>query len=457
MDTAAIPPLRQTQWQHVKATLVLGLPLIGSHLAQMMLHVIDTVMMGWYGVTELAAMVIASSMFFVVFICGSGFANAVMPMVAQSVGAGDQAGVRRATRMGLWLSVGFGLLTYPVFWNAQSVLLALGQKPEVAALGQDFLRIGGFGMIPALIIMAIKGYLAALGRTQAVLWVTLAAIPANAALNYALIFGNWGAPEWGIQGAAVASIAVQFASMVALMAYAGWLPELRKYHLFQHFWRPDWVAMAQVFRLGWPIGITLLAETGLFAATAVMMGWIGTIELAAHGITLEITSLAFMVHLGLSNAATIRAGHAHGAQDAAALRDGAKAVIGLSLGFALVVIATFLLAPGPLIGLFLDKTAPEAAQIMAFGVTLLAISALFQLADAMQVIAIGLLRGIHDTRVPMIVATISYWGIGMPAAYLLAFWAGVGGEGLWLGLTVGLSLVAVTLLWRFWTKAARAV
>jgi MATE family multidrug resistance protein len=449
---AEIQPMRLTGWQHVVATLVLGLPLIASHLAQMMLHVIDTVMMGWYGVTELAAMVIASSMFFLVFICGSGFANAVMPMVAQSVGAGNEAGVRRAIRMGLWLSIGFGLLTYPIFWNSRDILLTLGQKPEVAALGQDFLRIGGFGMIPALIIMAIKGYLAALGRTQAVLWVTLAAIPANAALNYALIFGNWGAPEWGIEGAAAASVTVQVASMLALMAYAGLLPALRQYRLFHHFWRPDWAAMAQVFRLGWPIGVTLLAETGLFAATAVMMGWIGTLELAAHGITLEITSLAFMVHLGLSNAATIRAGHAYGAEDAIGLRDGAKAVIGLSFGFALCVIATFLLAPRVLIGLFLDQSAPEAAQIMAFGVTLLAISALFQLADAMQVIAMGLLRGIHDTRVPMIVATISYWGVGMPAAYLLAFWAGVGGVGLWLGLTIGLSLVAVTLFWRFWAK-----
>lgn len=447
--------LRQSYTQHAVATLALGLPLIGSHLAQMSLHVVDTVMMGWYGIPDLAAMVIATSLFFVVFIFGSGFANAVMPMVAQSVGAGDETAVRRATRMGLWLSIGFGLLTYPLFWYARPLLLALGQAPDVAALGQDYLRIGGLGMIPALVIMAIKSYLAALGRTQVVLWVTVAAIPANGALNYALIFGNWGAPEMGIEGAAIASVAVQLASMAALLAYAGLLPELRKYNLFQRFWRADYAAMGQVFRLGWPIGVTLLAESGLFAATAVMMGWIGTIELAAHGITLEITALAFMVHLGLSNAATIRTGHAHGARDFAGLRDGARVVIGLSLGFALVVIATFLTLPRALISLFLDTNAPEAPQILAFGVTLMAISALFQLADAMQVIALGLLRGIHDTRVPMIAAAISYWGIGMPAAYVLAFVLGFGGIGLWLGLTLGLACAAVTLLWRFWAKAPR--
>ena len=441
--------------QHAVATLALGLPLIGSHLAQMMLHVVDTVMMGWYGVTDLAAMVIATSLFFVVFIFGSGFANAVMPMVARSVGAGDETAVRRAARMGLWLSIGYGVLTYPVFWHSGALLLALGQKPEVAALGQDYLRIGGLGIIPALVIMALKGYLAALRRTQVVLWVTVAAIPANVAINYALIFGNLGAPEMGIAGAAIASVFVQIASMAALLAYAGLLPELRHLHLFQRFWRPDWAAMGEVFRLGWPIGVTLLAESGLFAATAVMMGWIGTIELAAHGITLEITALAFMVHLGLSNAATIRAGHAHGACDIHGLRDGAKVVSGLSAGFALVVIASFLIIPAILIGLFVDRTAPEAPQILALGITFLAYSALFQLADAMQVVAMGLLRGIHDTRVPMIVAAVSYWGIGMPAAYVLAFTMGLGGVGLWLGLTIGLALVAVALLWRFWSEIPR--
>ena len=448
-------PARLSYPKHAKATLVLGLPLVGSHLAQMSLHVIDTVMLGWYGVTELAAMVIATSLFFVVFILGSGFANAVMPMVAQRIGAGDETGVRRATRMGLWLSVAYGLLTYPIFWQSQSVLLALGQKPEVAALGQEFLRIGGFGMIPALVVMAIKGYLAALGRTQVVLWVTVAAMPANALLNYALIFGNFGVPELGITGAAMASLAVQLGSMLALLAYAGLLPDLRHYHLFQRFWRPDWPAMGQVFRLGWPIGVTLLAESGLFAATAMMMGWIGTHELAAHGIVLEVTAMAFMVHLGLSNAATIRTGHAFGGGDARGLSDGARVVIGISAVFALVVIVTFLATPRPLIALFLDPKAPEAAQIMAFGVTLMAISALFQLADAMQVIALGLLRGIHDTRVPMIAAAISYWGVGMPAAYALAFWAGLGGVGLWLGLTLGLACAAVTLMWRFWVKAPK--
>lgn len=438
---------------HARATLILGLPLIGSHLAQMALHVTDTILLGWYGVHELAAVVLATSMFFVIFILGSGFAQAVMPMVAQAMGRGDETQVRRDTRMGLWLSIGFGLLTYPLFWWAEPLLLGMGQEADVARFGQDFLRIAGLGMVPALMVMAIKSYLAALERTQVVLWVTLSAVGVNAILGYALIFGHWGAPEMGVRGAGLSSLIVQVLTMVVLLIYAGWLPQLRRFHLFQRFWRPDWQAMGMVFRLGWPIGITGLAESGLFAATAVMMGWIGAVELAAHGIAMEVTALGFMLHLGLSNAATVRAGRAHGAGDVRGLRDGAKAAIGLSVMIGIINIAIMLILPHQIIGVFLDMSNPESAGILAYGVMLLIFAALFQMADAMQVMALGLLRGMHDTKVPMIMAAISYWVIGIPASYGLAFYADLGGAGLWLGLVIGLSFAAVTMMTRFWRRA----
>ena len=440
---------------HARATLVLGLPLIGSHLAQMLLHVTDTVMMGWYGVTELAAVVIASSSFFVVFILGSGFAQAVMPMVASAIGRGDEVQVRRDTRMGLWLSIGFGLLTYPLFWWSGPVLLALGQKPDVAAFGQDFLRIAGLGMIPSLVVMVLKSYLAALERTQVVLWVTLAGVGVNIAFGWALIFGNWGAPELGVRGAAIASVAVQAMTAGALAIYAGWLPDLRHFRLFQRFWRPDWQALGLVFRLGAPIGLTSLAEGGMFQASALMMGWIGTVELASHGIALQAAALTFMVHLGLANATTVRTALAAGAGDHAGLRLGGKVAIALSMAFAMITVTAFLTLPVPIISLFLDKANPESVQIVAYGTALLAVAALFQVVDALQVMALGLLRGVKDTRAPMWIAVISYWVVGIPTSYLLAFKAGYGGVGLWLGLVVGLSVAAVLLMLRFWGRVAR--
>ena len=444
-----------TRKAHAWALLALGLPLIGSHLAQLLLHVTDTVMMGWYGVTELAAVVIASSSFFVVFILGAGFAQAVMPMVASAIGRGDEVQVRRDTRMGLWLSIAFGVVTYPLFWWSEPLLLALGQKPEVAALGQEFLRIAGLGMIPALLVMVLKSYLAALERTQVVLWVTLAGVGVNIAFGWALIFGNWGAPELGVRGAAIASVAVQTMTAAALAVYAGWLPDLRRFRLFQRFWRPDWHALGQVFRLGMPIGLTSLAEGGMFQASALMMGWIGTVELASHGIALQAAALTFMVHLGLANATTVRTALAVGVGDSAGLRLGGKVAIALSMAFAMVTVTAFLTLPGPIISLFLDASKPESAQIVAYGTALLAVAALFQVVDALQVMALGLLRGVKDTRAPMWIAVLSYWIIGIPVSYVLAFKLGFGGVGLWLGLVAGLLVAAISLMWRFWHLARR--
>ncbi len=442
---------------HARATLVLGLPLIGSHLAQMALHVTDTVMLGWYGVTALASVVLGASSFFIVFVLGSGFAKAVMPMVAAALGSGDEVQVRRDTRMGLWLSILFGVLVYPVFWWSEPILLALGQKPEVARLAQDFMRIAGLGMVPALAVTVLSSYLAALGRTQAVLFVTVAAVLLNIAVGWALIFGNWGFPELGVRGAAIATVAVQVFSLAVLVVYAALLPDLKRFHLFQRFWRPDWHAFRNVFRLGWPIGLTGLAEGGLFQASALMMGWVGTVELAAHGIAMQAASLGFMLHVGLSSAATIRTARFDGSGDVRALRLGAKVALALSFAVAVLVIAVFLAGPQAIVALFLDMTKPESAQIVAYGAVLLVLAALFQLADAMQVMALGLLRGIRDTRVPMVLAAVSYWLIGIPCSYVLAFPLGFGGVGLWLGLVVGLACAAASLMWRFWVLAPKPV
>lgn len=456
--TATLPqtpatPLSKTA--HAKALLTLGLPIIGSHLAQMALHVTDTVMLGWYGVVELAAVVLGASAFFIVFILGSGFGQAILPMVAQALGRKDETQVRRDTRMGLWLSFLFGAVCYPIFWWSGPILLALGQQPDVSALAQEYLRIAGLGMIPALLVMALKSYLSALERTQVVLWITLAAAVANAGINWMLIFGNWGAPELGVTGAAIASVLTQMLTLLGLSLYAHWQPALRRFNLFKRFWRPDWQAMGQVFRLGWPIGLTGLAEGGLFQASALMMGWIGTIELAAHGIALEVTALAFMVHLGLSNAATIRVANATGRKDAKGLRDGAMVALGLSLSFGIAMVILFLTLPRFIVSLFLDPSNPNTGAIITFGTLLLALSALFQMVDATQVMALGFLRGLKDTRAPMWIATLSYWVIGIPISYVLAFPLGFGGVGLWLGLTVGLSVAALLLMLRFWRSIAR--
>ena len=434
---------------HARAALVLGLPLIGGHLGQVAIGVTDTVMLGWYGVEELAALGIASSVFFVLYLMGSGFAWAVMPMVASLHAEGDETNLRRATRMGLWLSMGFALLALPLMLFSKPILLALGQTEQVAQLGSEYLRIAGWGVIPALLVMTFKSYLAALERTQIVLWITLAAAVANALANYAFIFGNWGAPAWGISGAAVASLVTQVVMFVGILGYA--LIVLPQHQLLKRLWRPDWDMLGRVFRLGWPIGLTNLSEVGLFAGSAFMMGWLGTIPLAAHNIALQLASITFMVHLGLSNVATIRAGNAYGRGDIDHMVRGARTVIVLSLAMALATIVLFITLPEPLISLFMDRDEPARDEILKIGVLLLALAALFQLVDGAQVIALGLLRGVQDTTVPMVLAGVSYWLIGMPASYVLGFVLGWGGAGVWLGLVLGLACAGVALMIRFWT------
>jgi len=433
---------------HMRAIAVLGLPLIGGHLAQVAIGMTDTVMLGWYGVEALAAVSLSSMYFFVIFIFGCGFAWAVMPMVAGYHAQGDETSIRRATRMGLWLSFGFSLLVMPLLIFSAPILRAMGQEETVVRLGSQYLAVMGWGIIPALFVMVLKSYLAAIERTQVVLWITVLAAVVNALVNYALIFGNWGAPELGVVGAAIASLSTQIVSLIGVVLYVRiFVPH---HDLFRRLWVVDRDMLGQVFRLGWPISITSVSETGLFAASSVMMGWLGTIPLAANGIAMQLASLTFMVHLGLSNAATVRAGNAFGRSDAAHLARGAWIVTCMSLGFSIVTVAVFVTFPEALIGIFILEDDPDRPQILAIGIGFMFMAGLFQLVDGTQAIALGTLRGVQDTRLPMVYAAFSYWAVGVTSSYVLGFMLGWEGIGVWAGLAIGLALASVLLSWRFW-------
>ena len=444
--------MAQSFSSHVRAHLALGLPLIGSHIAQMAIGVTDTVMLGWYDVEALAALVLANTAYMVLFLFGSGFAFAVMPLVSSAAEQGDHTRVRRVTRMGLWISAGFALAVLPLLWFSAPLLTALGQDPDLAADAQSYLRIMGWGVIPALAVMVLKSYLSALERTKVQLLVVLTAALANVAINTLLIFGNWGFPELGIRGAAIASLAVQAISVIALAGYA--TRQFPSHRLFHRLWRADWEALREVAAMGVQVALTVLAEVGLFAFSSILVGLLGTVALAAHGIALQLASISFMVPLGLSNAATVRAGRAFGRGDAKALRAGAKAAFLLGVGWAAVAAVLFMLLPEVLVSLYIAPDEPLRAEIVALGRGLLLVAALFQLADATQVNAIALLRGMQDTRVPMWIAAASYWAIGASSAWALGIWLGFGAVGVWGGLVSGLTAAAVALTARFWLRSA---
>lgn len=446
-----LPPAPSTGAE-ARALVRLGIPLAGSQVAQFLIVTTDTLMLGWYSITDLAAITIAGSFFFLLMILPMGFAYAVMPMVARAHEKGDEVQVRRVTRMGIWLAVGLAFLLQGIFWVSEPLLLWSGQAPDVAALAQDYLVLGGFAMVPGALVFVMRSYLSALERTSIVLWSTVAAVALNALCNYVLIFGKFGAPELGIKGAAIASLANTGFIAVVLVWYS--VRSFPEHELFVRFWKPDWAKAGEVFRLGWPISLTHLSETGLFSASALMMGWIGKETLAAHGIALQLAALTFMMHLGLAQAATIRAGQMMGRGDMLALRRVGLAGTLMSLGFALITAVVFLSLPELLLSGFIDPSDPQKPTILAIGVLLLAMAALFQTVDGAQVLALGLLRGMEDTKVPMYYAAVSYWVLGVPVSYVLAFQLDWGAAGVWLGLVVGLAGAAFAIMWRFWITMA---
>ena len=451
IDARAFARESNNSWPaHFRATLALGIPLIGAQLAQLGINTTDVMIVGRLGAEQLAAMVLSAQFLFTILIFGSGFAIAVVPMVAQAYGRDDVVSVRRAMRMGLWVVTIYWLLMQPVFFNAEGILLAAGQKPDVARLAGDYIAIGHFAVLPGLLYNVIRALVSAIGRAGIILYVTITMLVMNAILAYGLVLGHFGMPALGRRGAAIVSLAVQTAGFLFIVAYVQTRVDTRRYEIFVRLWRPDWHALFEVVRLGLPISITVLAEVSLFTAASLLMGRIGTIQLAAHGIALQWASIAFMIPLGLSQAATVRVGVAHGKGDYHGLTRAAIAVTIVSCSISIIGSVLFATMPEFFASWFLDVKSLEAPQVLAYAAPLIVVAGLFQLVDGLQAIANGLLRGLKDARVPMIMALIAYWPIGFFLAWLLAFPLGFGGIGIWVGFLLGLGSAAVMLCIRFY-------
>ncbi|MGR3722145.1 MATE family efflux transporter [Abyssibius alkaniclasticus] len=447
---SSFAPEQNNSWPaHIRATLALGLPLIGAQLAQMLMGVTDTLMLGWLGTEALAATVLGTNILFVLMITGFGFGTAVGALAAGAQGAGDVRAVRRMVRMGMWVSLAYAALVMPIMFFTEEILIAIGQDPDLSAVADSYLTIARWSLVPNLLILVLRSFLSVLSRAGVVLIFTLGAAALNAMLNYALIFGNWGAPALGVEGAAWATLGSSTLSLLLLVVYVIRHKAVRKYEVMVRFWRADWPAFMEVLVVGWPIGLTLLAEVGLFSFSAVMMGWFGKIPLAAHGIALQLASVSFMIPLGLSQAATVRIGIARGRKDRLGVQRAGQVILLMGGGISLLAAALFVIIPETLIGLFQDAANPETAAVLAYGVPLMAVAGAFQLVDSIQVMAAGLLRGLKDTRVPMYFAMISYWIIGVPCAYLLSQYTALEGVGIWLGLATGLTVASVLGLWRY--------
>ncbi|WP_291299270.1 MATE family efflux transporter [Elioraea sp.] len=452
-DRTARPTSRHDVIGEIGAMATLAWPIVLTNLAQIAITTTDVVMMGWLGPTALAGGVLGANLYYAFFVIGLGLAMAPSPVMAQALGRRRHAlaEVRRAFRMGCWLVALAMLPVMVALWFAEPILLLLGQQPALAADAGAYVRAMMWGLIPFLWFMVLRGFTAALERPRPALLVSLAGIVFNAFSNWVLMFGNLGAPALGLVGAGISSSLSAILMCTALTVICMRGAPFRRYAILGRFWRPHWRRLSELARIGTPIAGALGFEVTVFNAAVFLIGLISARELAAHAIAIQIASVTFMVPMGLGQAATVRVGLAAGAGDAGGVGRAGWVALGMGVGFMAGMAALFLTVPHIFVLGFLDLRIEGAPEVAAYAVTLLGLAGLFQVADGAQTIAAGALRGLKDTRVPMIFAGLGYWVFGLPTGAALAFLAGWGAYGVWVGFVVGLGVVAVLLV-RRWAR-----
>ena len=438
--------------------LALAWPLALTNLLQIALTVTDTVLLGRFSTEALAAATLGSALWWAALAPGFGVSFAAAAILAQDRGAG--AGYVRRMRRTLRASLHAGLLVCApailALWQAAPLLEALGQEPSLAALAQNYLRAMVWGMPPFVGYLVLRGFLAAMERPRAAMAASLAGVALNALLGWLLVFGHAGLPALGIVGAGMASTLSWGFMFAALAVFLATDRRLSRFRLAGRIWRFDPRRLREVTRLGLPIAGQMALELGMFSATGLLMGLFGAVAVAAHAVALQVASATFMVPLGLGQAATARVGLAAGAQRPDKARLAGWTAIGMGAatmgGAALLLV----LAPGPLALLFLDPATPEGTEAATLAATLLTVAGLFQVADGVQSVAGGALRGLRDARLPLLFAACGYWVLGLPLAWLLSVTAGLGPVGVWTGLAAGLAVVAALMTGR-WSRLSGGV
>ena len=457
MATASSSASERYGWRdELRATLTLAWPLMLAQLTQICIYTTDVIMLGRLGPEALAASALAVNLFFIFNFTGMGLVTACAPLIAAALGEKSHAvrDVRRSFRSAIHAALLYIVPVWILLWNAESIMLLLGQDPALSRDGAAFMRILQWTLLPNLLVIIFRTLLTAFGKPGAALVVTLGGLVVNAALNWMLIFGNWGAPALGMNGSAWASFFTTFFMAACLGGFIMAERRVRRFRLFGHFIRIDRQRLAKIFRIGTPIAITLAFEVTIFSIAIYFMGWIDTASVAAHAIAIQVASIAFMVPLGLSQATVIRVGLAYGARDERGIALAGWVSLGAALTFMIASASLMWLIPREIASLFIDASRPESAHVLELAVSFLVISAVFQLADGAQVIGAAMLRGLQDTRIPMFFAAFGYWIVGIGSGYWLAFHGGYQGRGIWIGFALGLGVVAVLMTWR-WSRRDR--
>jgi len=428
----------------------LAFPVVLAQVGLMTMGVVDTVMVGRVGPIDLAAVAIGHLYFYGVTVIGMGVLFALDPVISQAVGADDPAGVARGVQRGIVLAAGLSLVSMAMLLPVGPILTVLRQPAEVIPIGARYVH----GLVPAVfpfyVFVVLRQSLQAMGRLRAIVLAVVVANLLNVALNWVFIFGNLGAPALGAVGSAYVTTVARWFTTVALMALA-WR-YLRSSLLPL---RPEAVAtrpLVRLLRVGGPIGAQQWLEVGVFATAGLLMGWLGAIALAGHQVALQLAALTFMVPLGVAQATSILVGQAVGRADPHGARRATGAGVLVGVGFMAATAVLFLSAPSLLARAFSDDP-----PIIASAALLLPIAGVFQVFDGVQVVAAGALRGVGDTRVPMILNLVGFWLVGLPTSLWLGFGLGMGAPGVWWGLAIGIGAVAILLSLRVRRRLGRTL
>jgi MATE family multidrug resistance protein len=424
-----------------RALLRLAGPLVMIQVGTMLMGVVDTIMVGRVSPQALASVALGNMYFFAISIFGMGVLFAVDPIIAQALGARDDLAARRGLQRGLVLSLALTVPITLVLLTAGPVLQLVNQPAEVIPDAAGYVYLNALSLWPFYVFVVLRQTLQAHHRLMPIAITVIVANLVNVVLNYAWIYGHYGFAAMGVLGSAWATVTSRWLMAIMVLAL-GWRtlrPLLRSVAPNLLDLRP----LTRMLKLGLPIGAQMMLEGGAFNVMALLMGWLGVAQVAAHQVALNLASLAFMVPLGVSSAAAIMVGHAVGRGDPGGVRRSTIASLVVGTAFMLCTGALFIVAPESLAGLY-----TRDAAVLAMAALLLPLAGLFQVFDGLQVVAIGLLRGLGDTRMPMIINVIGFWCVGIPVSLWLGFGLGYGAVGLWWGLVVGLVIVAAFLIAR---------
>jgi MATE family multidrug resistance protein len=429
---------------HFKITFRLALPVVLSQLGQVSVGVADSMMVGRLGAVELAAASLANSIFFVLLMFGMGISMGITPLVSIAEGKGKMKRISSLFQHGLWINIVTAILLILIILMLSQGLHFLDQPKEVVQITIPYLLIITASMLPFMIFQTFKQFAEGLSQTKQAMYVTIFCNLVNVFLNWVLIYGKLGAPELGLNGAGIATLI----SRVLMPIMMGWYvirsKRYRQFDLQLGIKKLRFFMINRILKIGLPTGFQYIFEVSAFSAAAIMMGWIGVNSLAGHQIALNLASISYMMAAGLSTAGMIRVSNQIGKGNQKAMRESGMVVFGMVLVFMFTCAVIFVVFRYTLPTFYIDDT--EVIQISA---SLLVIAGLFQLSDGVQVVGLGVLRGMEDVKFPTIITLIAYWVLGLPLGYFLAFELEMGAEGIWYGLLIGLSITAVVLFFRF--------